>query len=73
MQALQINPNDVDILRIACLVHLEARESQESLKWLEKAVQAGYPREQLISNPELAALRSEPEFDRLVKQAVSFK
>jgi len=62
----------MDILRIACLVHLDSRESQEALKWLEKSVRAGYSREQLIANPELASLRSHPEFDRLVKEAVSF-
>jgi tetratricopeptide (TPR) repeat protein/TolB-like protein len=72
-RALLLSPNDVDILRIACLVHLEAREPQESLKWLGKSVRAGYPREQLIANPELASLRSDPEFDRLVREAVSFK
>jgi tetratricopeptide (TPR) repeat protein/predicted Ser/Thr protein kinase len=72
-RALQASPNDVDILRIACLVHLEAGEQKESLKWLEKAVAAGYPREQLIANPELASLRSEPEFNRLAGEAVSFK
>ena len=72
-QALKVNPNDVDILRIACLVHLEAREKQESLKWLEKSVHAGYPREQLVANPELASLRSEPEFTRLAGEAASFK
>jgi tetratricopeptide (TPR) repeat protein/predicted Ser/Thr protein kinase len=71
--ALQASPNDVDILRIACLVHLEAGEKKESIKWLEKAVRAGYPREQLAANPELASLRSEPEFGRLVAEAVSFK
>jgi tetratricopeptide (TPR) repeat protein len=73
LKALQVSPNDVDILRIACLVHLEAKEPQESLKWLEKAVYAGYPREQLIANPELASLRSEPHFDRLLKEGASFK
>ena len=73
MRALEGSPNDVDVLRIACLVHLEAGERQESLKWLEKSIRAGYPREQLISNPELASLRSEPEFSRLVGEAVSFK
>jgi tetratricopeptide (TPR) repeat protein len=71
--ALRASPNDVDILRIACLVHLEAGEQRESLTWLEKAVHAGYPREQLVANPELAGLRSQPEFDRLVGEAVSFK
>jgi tetratricopeptide (TPR) repeat protein len=70
--ALQASPNDMDILRIACLVHLEAGEQQEALKWLDKAVHAGYPREQLIANPELTRLRSKPEFARLVGEAVSF-
>jgi tetratricopeptide (TPR) repeat protein/TolB-like protein len=73
MRALQVSPDDVDILRIACLVHLETEEKQESLKWLEKAVHAGYPREQLVANPELASLRSEPAFNRLVGEAISFK
>ena len=67
------SPNDVDFLLTACLVHLDAGEKTESLKWLERAVQAGYPREQLIANPELASLRPEPEFNRLVDKAVSFK
>jgi tetratricopeptide (TPR) repeat protein/predicted Ser/Thr protein kinase len=71
--ALRASPNDADILRIACLVHLETGDKQESLKWLQKAVHAGYPREQLTSNPELSSLRSEPEFTRLVAEAVSMK
>ena len=72
-RALQSSPDNVDILRIACLVHLEAKERQESLKWLEKSVHAGYTREQLVANPELESLRSEPEFSRLVKEAISYK
>jgi tetratricopeptide (TPR) repeat protein len=71
--ALQASPNEGDILRIESLVHLEAGEPKESLIWLEKAVHAGYPREQLMANPELASLRSHPDFARLVGEAVSFK
>jgi len=71
--ALQASPDDVDVLRIACLVQLEAGQQEESLKWLGKSVRAGYSREQLTTNPELASLRSQPEFTRLVGQAVSFK
>lgn len=37
---------DVEILRIACLIHLDAGEQQKSLKWLEMAVHSGYPRQQ---------------------------
>jgi tetratricopeptide (TPR) repeat protein/predicted Ser/Thr protein kinase len=71
-KVLQVRPNDSDILRIASLIHLDAGERQESLKWLEKSVRAGYPRGQLVANPELAALRSEPGFTRLAKIANSF-
>jgi len=71
--ALKASPNDVDILLIACLVRLDAGEQGESLKWLDKAVHLGYPREQLTANPDLASLRSEPEFARFVQEAVSFK
>jgi eukaryotic-like serine/threonine-protein kinase len=71
--ALEAGPTNVDVLRIACLVQLEAGKNKEALQWLAKAVQAGYSREQLLSNPELASLRGEPEFPGLVSQAVSFK
>jgi tetratricopeptide (TPR) repeat protein/predicted Ser/Thr protein kinase len=72
-RALHLSPNNVDVLRIACLVHLEAGEQQEALKWLGKAVHAGYSREQLTSNPEMASLRSQPEFVRLIQEAISYK
>jgi len=71
--ALHLSGNDADTLRNACLIHLEAGDKKEALRWLEKSVRAGYPREQLVANPELATLRQEPEFTRLVKEAVSFK
>jgi tetratricopeptide (TPR) repeat protein len=71
--ALQASPNNVDVLRIACLIRLEAGEKQEALKWLEKSVRAGYSREQLMANPELAGLRSQSEFSRIAAEAVSFK
>jgi eukaryotic-like serine/threonine-protein kinase len=72
-KALKVSPTNVDILRIACLVHLEAGERQEALAWLGKAVTAGYPREQLLANPELKSLHSDPEFDHLAKEATSYQ
>jgi tetratricopeptide (TPR) repeat protein len=71
--ALKNNSSDVDVLRVASLIYLDEGQQQESLSWLKKAVQAGYPREQLTANPELASVRSQPEFARLVTEAVSFK
>jgi len=72
-KALKASPQDVDVLRIACLVHLDAGERQEALAWLQKAVSVGYPREQLLANPELKSLHSVPEFDRLAKEAKSYQ
>jgi serine/threonine-protein kinase len=71
-KALRGEPNDVGILLTACLVPLEGGERRQSLYWLEKAARAGYPRQQLIANPELDSLRSEPEFNRIAGTAVSF-
>jgi len=71
-RALKASPQNVDVLRNACLVHLEAGERQEALIWLQKAASAGYAREQLLANPELKSLHSDPQFDHLVKEAKSY-
>ena len=71
--ALKQKPEDVDVLRIACLVYLEAGNRQESLRWLQKAVSVGYAREQLLANPELNSLHSDPQFERLAKEAKSYQ
>jgi serine/threonine protein kinase/tetratricopeptide (TPR) repeat protein len=72
-RALKLNPTDVDILRIASSIELETGERQKALQWLGKAVSAGYTREQLLANPELTSLHSDPEFTRLVGQAKSYQ
>jgi serine/threonine protein kinase/tetratricopeptide (TPR) repeat protein len=70
-KSLEISPHDPDVLRIACLVHLEFSEQKAAIQWLARAVSAGYVKEQLLANPELAALRSEPGFSQLVNEAKS--
>jgi hypothetical protein len=70
---LKEKPDDVDILRIACLVYLDAGQRQEALRWLQKAVAAGYAKEQLLANPELSSLHSDPQFERLAKEAKSYQ
>jgi tetratricopeptide (TPR) repeat protein len=72
-KALRQKPDDVDVLRIACLVHLEAGNRPEALRWLQKAVTAGYAKEQLLANPELNSLHSDPQFERLAKEAKSYQ
>ncbi|HXX45542.1 MAG TPA: tetratricopeptide repeat protein [Candidatus Acidoferrales bacterium] len=72
-RALKLQPQDVDVLFDACLVHLEAGEREAALTWLQKAIAAGYSRQQLLANPELVSLHSDPRFDRLAKQAKSYQ
>jgi len=72
-QAIKADPQGVDVLVIACLIHLEAGERQDALMWLQKAVAAGYPRELLLANPELKSLRSDAQFDRLAKEAKTYQ
>ena len=71
-KAVRADPQNVEVMLIACLVHLEAGERQAALLWLQKAVNAGYAREQLLANPEFKSLHSDPQFDRLVKEAKSY-
>jgi eukaryotic-like serine/threonine-protein kinase len=72
-KALKQKPDDVDILRIACLVYLEAGNRDEAMRWLQKSVAAGYAKEQLLANPELNSLHSHPQFERLAKEAKSYQ
>jgi len=72
-RALKEKPDDIEVLRIASLVYLEVGNRPEAMHWLQKAVAAGYPREELIANPELNGLHSDPQFDRLAKEAKSYQ
>jgi len=70
--ALKEKPEDVGVLLDACLVYLDAGDFEKALTWLDKTVKAGYPKEQLVANPELAGLHSAPQFNRIAKEAKSY-
>lgn len=72
-KALKAAPRDVNILLIACLLEFEGGNRSQAFLYLEKAVSAGYPRQQLLANPDLDGLHSDPRFDQLAKQAKSFQ
>ena len=72
-KALKAAPHDSDVLLAACLVHLEAGQRREALSWLQKSVDAGYTKEQMLANPELAGLHSDPQFGRIAQQAKSYR
>jgi len=72
-KALASAPHNSDVLLSACLVQLEAGNRARALAWLRKSVAAGYTKQQMLANPELAALHSDPEFSRLAQEAKSYR
>lgn len=72
-KALQIDPDDVDVLLIASQVYLEIGDKQKAFERLRRAVSLGYNREQLLANPDLNSLHSDPQFSELSREAKSFK
>ena len=72
-RALKTPTQDPDVLLNACLVYLDSGERDQAFIWLQKTVNAGYTREQLLANPDLKGLHSDPRFDRLAKDAKSYQ
>ncbi len=65
-QALQAAPTDVYAHYFAALVHLEAGRQQQTLDELRQAVELGYPRVLLASDPQLIGLRGIAKFEKLL-------
>ncbi|MGD0403083.1 MAG: protein kinase [Candidatus Acidiferrales bacterium] len=72
-QALKAPTQDPEVFLNACLVYLDSGGRDEAFVWLQKTVNAGYTREQLIANPDLKGLHSDPRFDLLVRDAKSYQ
>ncbi len=65
-EALAIDPEAADVLRQVALVRLAAGETVRALDLLERAVLRGYPAAELERDPELARLRSDPRFVKIL-------
>jgi tetratricopeptide (TPR) repeat protein len=70
-QALAIAPKDIDVLSQAVEVYTLAGEQQKALDCLKNAVQGGYPRFEIEANPELAGLRSDPQYREIMAKSGS--
>ncbi|MCP3979109.1 MAG: serine/threonine protein kinase [bacterium] len=55
---------------MACLAALDGR-SEEAIATLRSAIERGYPAWRMRDDPDLAALRGDPEFDKLVNRVSS--
>jgi serine/threonine protein kinase/tetratricopeptide (TPR) repeat protein len=72
-KALALPTEDTDVFLNAALVYLDSSERDQAFVWLRKNVNVGYTREQLLANPDLKDLHSDPRFDRLSKDAKSYQ
>ncbi len=65
-RGLRLDSGDVNNMALAVTVYHLVGDRDRALGWLEKAVGQGYDRVELERDPELAALRFDPEFKRIL-------
>jgi len=67
-RARAINPNSVEVIYEAAIVHTLADQPDEALKDLREAFQKGSSPEQATSEPEFKSLQRRPEFVSLIAE-----
>lgn len=67
-RARGIDPNSVNLLYQAAIVHALANRPEDALKDLHEAFQKGYSTEQARSDPEFESLQHRPEFANLLAE-----
>jgi serine/threonine protein kinase/tetratricopeptide (TPR) repeat protein/TolB-like protein len=67
-RARAIDANDNSLIYYDALILAMSGKPDEALKRLREAFQKGYPPEFAKTEPELAGLRSSPEFEKLIKE-----
>ena len=68
-RALQIKPNDPDLLDLQAQIFVLGGHTGEALNALQQAVKNGYSIEEIQSDPEFKPIRETPEFKRLSASA----
>ena len=63
-----IDPNYVNLLYQAAIVHALANRPEDALKDLREAFQKGYSTEKARSDPEFGSLQHRPEFANLLAE-----
>jgi superkiller protein 3 len=67
-RARAIDANDNSLIYYDALIQAISGNTAEALKRLREAFQKGYPPEFAKTEPELAGLRTSPEFEKLMKE-----
>jgi len=68
-EALSLGPKDSDVLFTSALVYEIIGQPQKSLTALDRAVKSGYSLEEIEKEPELKALRSDPKYQRWLRES----
>jgi Flp pilus assembly protein TadD/TolB-like protein len=64
--AIALREPDANLLADAAVVAAAGGRRDEALDWMAKAIAAGYCREALAQQPELASLREDPKFKSII-------
>jgi eukaryotic-like serine/threonine-protein kinase len=67
-RARNLDPNSVDLLYQAAIVHALADRPEDTLKDLREAFQKGYSTEQARIEPEFGSIQHRPEFAKLLAE-----
>jgi tetratricopeptide (TPR) repeat protein len=67
-RAKDIDPEDVDNLYADAVINTLANRTPEALRSLEQALTKGYSARAVLSDPELTALRQQPEFQAMMQK-----
>jgi tetratricopeptide (TPR) repeat protein len=71
-KALALSPDDSGVLfRVALLSEENFGDRDAALKWLSKAVDQGYPLNEIMQSPNLQSLRLDPRFKEIEKKSIT--
>lgn len=65
-QALQYSPRDPDVLFETAQIYNQFNNEKEAIRWLQRALDAGFPKAQLQDVPALDNLRAKSDFQSLL-------
>jgi tetratricopeptide (TPR) repeat protein len=65
-EALEVSATDTEILYLASQIHEVLGDRKEALRFLDRAIQGGYPKTEVRAHPLFSDAVDDPEFRRLV-------
>lgn len=67
-RSLGLEPANPEYMVKACAVYHQSGSRDDSLRWLQRALQHGCGTSQILRDPYLTDLRADPEFTRIVEE-----